>query len=176
MTKMNIDQLYSGMAKAEINGRGTYLGEGHFEVQTKSIFVKKGVNPKKPGDSFICEFEIQKSDNADHPVGSTGSYVLKFSNVYAMGNIAELIIALLGYENTKANQGDADIREQAALVARAVCGSETAKAELETLRKGLGDPAFGNVVGQRLRLETTKRPTEAGGEYTVHKWAPLTSS
>lgn len=166
----NIDQLFSGMAKADINSSGTYMGEGLYVVETKNLFVKTGRNPAKPGDSFICEFTILASNNPNHAIGSTGSYVLKFSNPYSMGNIVELVMAILGYQNTKDNQSNATIRNEVDLVTRAACGSDTAKTALGA------DYAEGMLIGTRLRLECTKKPTVKGGEFTVHKWAPVQAS
>ncbi len=176
---MNIDALFGNMAKADINGSGTYMGEGLYVVEIKTIFVKEGRNPAKPGDSFICEFTVLESSNANHAPGSSGSYVLKFSNPYTLGNIAELVIALLGYENSKENQKNSDIREQADVVVRATCGSDKGKAELAELRAALGED-YGTLTGKKLRLECVKKPTlpkngKPAGEFTVHKWSPLNS-
>ncbi len=169
---MNIDTLFGNLVKADVNGSGKYMGEGRYLVETKNIFAKEGRNPLKPGDNFICEFTIIESSNPGHEVGSTGSFVVNMANPFASGNIVELAIALLGYENTRENQKNADIREQADVVMRATCGSDSAKAALATLREGLG-PDYGVLVGKRLRLECVKKPTKAGGEFTVHKWSPV---
>ena len=169
----SIDQLFAGMAKAEINGSGTYMDDGLYVVETKNIFVKKGTNPQKPGDSFIAEFTVIESNNPKHAVGSSGSYVLKFSNIFAMGNIVEFVMALLGYENTKENQKNEEIRKEVDLVTRATCGSDAAKKELGDLYEE------GMLRGIRVRLECTKKPTAPkpgkpdGGVFTVHKWSPL---
>ncbi len=172
---MNIDTLFGNMAKAEINGSGTYMDTGIYVVETKNIFVKEGRNPAKPGDAFICEFTVLETNNPKHEVGSTGSFVLKFSNPYAMGNIVELVMALLGYDNTRANQTDPDIRKEIDLVTRAACGSDSAKSELgENYEEGM-------LHGIKVLLECTKKPTlpKAGkpaGEFTVHKWTPIKPS
>lgn len=170
---MNVDQLFNGMANANINGSGTYMDEGLYVVETKSIFVKKGNNPAKPGDSFIAEFTVLKSNNEKHPIGSSGSYVLKFTNPYAMGNIVEFVMALLGYQNTKENQADATKRQEIDLVTRAACDSDSAKKTIDELRAGLGNPTYGVLTGVKVNLECRKKPTKAGGEFTVHKWAPI---
>ncbi len=169
----DIDKLFGNIATTEINGSGTYMGDGLYLVETKNIFVKNGSNPAKPGDSFIAEFTVLESDNPEHKPGSTGSYVLKFSNPYAMGNIVEFVMSLLGYENTKANQKDPAIRKEVDLVTRAACGSEAA-------RKELGDSYVDGILhGITVRLECRKKPTKPslgkpeGGVFTVHKWSPL---
>lgn len=168
-----IDALFEKCATVDVNGSGNYMGVGLYRVKTKQIFVKNGTNPSKPGDSFITEFTILKSNNPKHEVGSTGSYVLKFSNPYAMGNIVELVMALLGYDNTKENQQNPDIRREIDLVTRATCGSDTAKAEL--------GPDFedGMLLDIEVDLECTLKPTKPsvgkpdGGVFTVHRWSPV---
>lgn len=171
---VDIESLFAGMAKAEVNGKGTYLDDGVYTVRTKNLFVKKGMNPAKPGDSFICEFEILTSTNEKHPVGSSGSYVLKFTNPYTLGNIVELVTALLGFENTKENHANARVREEGSLLTRAFCGGEKAIAEVASLREALEDPTYGVLTGIELKLETKKGPTKTpGGEYTRHTWTPL---
>jgi hypothetical protein len=169
---IDIDKLFDGMATKEIGGSGNFMGEGLYVVETKQLFVKEGFK----GKSFICEFEIVKSDNDAHPVGSTGSYVLKFENPYAFGNISELVIALLGYENTKENQTNKTIRDQVQDVTSAACGSDKAKAKLGA------NSEDGMLLGIRLKLECRKKATAPkagrpeGGEFTVHKWSPTTET
>lgn len=175
---VNVDALFAGMATAKINGSGTYMDDGLYVVELKQVIAKASDNPLKPGNNFICEFEILESSNPKHPVGSTGSWVLSLANPYAMGNISELVIAALGHENTKDNHANADIRGQVAIVTRAALGSDTAKAELAAFREALG-PSYGQLVGTKLKLETAKKATKPsaakpeGGVFTVHKWAPL---
>lgn len=176
---MNIKDLFKNLATAKIAGRGTYMSDGLYEVETKAFQAKKGEDPLKPNAVwFICEFTIVESSNPEkHPKGSSGSYILNFSNIYTQGNIKELGLALLGYENTKANQEDADIGEKVEIAMSAACGDPEAAANLEVLRQEFG-PTFGNPIGVRLKLETKQRPTKASGNkpagvFTGHKWAPV---
>lgn len=172
----DIDKLFGNMVTTEINGSGTYMSDGLYKVKTKNVFVKTGTNPSSPGDSFIAEFTVLESDNPEHKPGSTGSYVLKFTNPYAMGNIVEFVMALLGYENTKANQKDPAIRREVDLVTRAACGSDTARAEL-------GSNYFDGILHDiEVGLECRKKPTKpsaknpTGGVFTTHKWSPLSEA
>ncbi len=153
------------MAKAEIFGAGNYMEEGLYVVETKNVFVKEGFK----GKSFIFEFTVIESNNAAHAPGTSGSWVLKFT----FGNITRLVMALLGYENTKENQQNETIRKEVELIVRAACGSDTAKKEL-------GDVySDGMLIGIRVKLETTKRKTAPttekpqGGVHTNHDWSPL---
>lgn len=166
---INVDALFGNMAKAEIFGSGTYFEDGQHEVSLKNLFVKEG----HKGQSFIAEFTVIQSSNPEVQVGATRSYVLKFENMYTMANVTKLVMALLGYENTQANQKNPAIRKEIELVTRAVLGSETAKAELgEAYQEGL-------LTGTRIRVECTKVDTKPsaknpqGGVRTDHSWSPI---
>ena len=165
----DIDKLFGGMAKAEIFGRGNYMSEGLYVVQTKNIFVKDGYK----GQSFIAEFEILESNNEKHAVGSSGSWVLKFKWPATFGHITRFVMALLGYADTKANQDDPEIRKQCELVARAVCGSEVARKELGA------EYEEGMLTGIKLKLECVMQKTAPGpgkplgGDFTAYTWSIL---
>lgn len=165
----DIDKLFGGMAKAEIFGRGNFMGEGLYVVDIKNIFAKDGFK----GQSFIAEFTIVESSSDKHAVGSSGSWVLKFKWPATFGHITRFMMALLGYEDTKANQDNPQIRELCERVARAVCGSEAARKELgENYVEGM-------LNGIRVKLECTMQKTApkpgqpAGGDFTSYAWSPL---
>ncbi len=174
MSSQSIDDLFKGMATAKIRGQGNRLGVGLYVVETKTVTRKVGEDPSKPGDSFICEFEVVESNNPANPVGSTASFVVKFNSIYAMGNVVEFAIACLGFEVTKETQANADIRQQADIITRAALGSETAAADLATLRSHFG-PQWGSMTGKRLKVEATQTPNKKkpGEFYTNLKWSPL---
>lgn len=176
---MDIDKLFSGMAKAEIFGSGKNLTEGLYEIEVKELMVKESRNPLKPGVNFICEFLIVGSNNDDHPVGCTRSWVLNMSNPFAFGNISELVLALLGYENSPTNHKNVELREEIRVITSAVLGGSESIAEVEAIRKELGDPGYGVLVGKKAKLECVNKPTKPspknpnGGTYTSHKWSPM---
>lgn len=161
--QIDIDKLFDGMAKAEIFGKGNYLEEGLYVLESKNFFVKEG----HKGTSFVSEFTVVESNNAAHPAGSTASWVINFDNDYIFGNISELVIALLGQENTRENQVDAAFRDEVELITRAVCGSKKAQEALG------GNYSEGMLNGIRVKVETKKKATQKGGEYTAHKWSPV---
>jgi hypothetical protein len=172
---MDIDQLFSGMAKADASGRGTFMKPGLFVVETKSIFVKDGFK----GKSFIVEFTIVESNTAEHKPGTAGSWILKFKWPATFGHITRFVYALLAnadpelWRPTKENLDDPQKREIAELYARAMCGSDTAKKELGE------EYADGMFIGQKLKLETTMQKTNPkpgqpeGGDFTAYSWAPF---
>lgn len=165
----SIDKLFEGMAKAEIFGRGNFMEAGLYTVETTNIFVKDGFR----GKSFIAEFKILTSNNPNHAPGTSGSWVLKFEWPATYGHITKFVMALLGYDLTAKNQADPKIRKQCELVARAVCGSETAQKELG---KEYED---GMLIGLQLGLECTVQKTAPkigkpqGGDFTSFAWSPI---
>ncbi len=169
----DIDSIFSGMATAEIHGRGNWMGAGLYVVETKNIFVKKGTNPKKPGDSFIVEFLVLESNNPAHAVGTSGTWVLKFTWPATFGHITKFVLALLGHDpSVKANIDNPKLRELAALYTRATCGSEVAQ-------KALGVEYEKDMfVGIPLKLEcSVQLATEAGkSDFTSFSWAPASEA
>lgn len=166
-----IDKLFTGMATADIYGSGSYFEDGIHVVQLKDFFCKEGFK----GKTLIAEFAVVSSSNPDIAEGSTRSYVLKLDSPYLLPNTTKLVMALLGYENTKDNLSNGAIRKECELVSRAVLGSDTARAELGA--------AFSAdmLKGVKVKVECTKKQTKpslkapAGGVYTDHAWSPMTS-
>ena len=159
---MDIDEMFKGMAAAQMNGKGNYMGEGRYLVRTKVLKVKEGFR----GKSFILEFEILETTNAAHPVGSTGSWVVKLDKPQAYGDIKGLIFALaMGVDPKTVRSPDQDpaLHQQCATFTKAALSPEAAKALGE-------EPDF--LIGLPLRLETVKVKTSKGGDFTVHNWAP----
>lgn len=172
---MDIDTLFKGMAGAPIFGSGNYMGEGAYLVETTRMFVKP--RAVKGGTVFICEFRILESTNPKHVVGTTGSWVPKVELPNTFGDIKSLMLSILGVDPKSV--GSTDPAEnpnyaealaqhaQAALLARAACGSETAKAELA--KAGVTDEIW---LGQRVRLECSQITTRDGHPFTKHVWSP----
>jgi hypothetical protein len=167
----SIDQLFAGMAKAEIFGKGSYFDAGIYRVKLKTFHVKEG---GFNGNSFISEFEIVESNNPGSPAGSTRSFVMNFTNKYIMADVSMLVLALLGHDPAKKeNQQNAELRETVAKYTRAALGSETAKKELGA------EYEEGMFLGVELKLECTIVPTKPsaknlnGGTFTTHAWSPI---
>ena len=163
---MDINSLFAGMAKAQMNSKGNYMGEGVYRIRSKSLKAKDGFK----GKSLIFEFEIVESNNQAHAPGSSGSYVVKLDKPQAFGDIKALIFALamdLDPKSVKSPEQDPQTHAQAAELVKAALDPAAAKA--------LGvEPDF--LVGLELRLETIKIKTQKGGDFTVHNWSPLSTS
>lgn len=161
---MDIDQLFKGMKDAPMFGRGVYMAEGVYEVEITNIFVKPRF---KGGNVFVTEFKILESNNEKHKPGTTGSWVPKIELPNTFGDVKSLMFAATGTDPKTVKAEDAALHAQASMLARAACGSESAKAELK--QAGLDDPS---IVGCRVRLECTQTKTKAGGDFTRYAWAP----
>ncbi len=167
MAGADIDQILSGMAKAEIFGSGNYMSPGLYTVETKRVFVKDGFK----GKTFVAEFTVLESNNPKHTPGSSGSWVLKFEWKATFGHITKYVAAILGLDpNDKKVQADPAIRQQIELIVRAACGSDIAKKELgEEYEEGM-------LEGVQLRLEcSTQQTVGKKQDFTVYNWTPITS-
>lgn len=159
---MDIEATFAGMAKAQLNGKGNYMGEGVFLVETKVIKVKDGYK----GRSFIFEFEILESTNEAHAPGSTGSWVIKLDKAQAFGDIKAMIFALamdLDPKTVKSPEQDPETHAKATQLVMAALEPDVAK------KLGV-EPDF--LIGLPLKLETVKIKTGKGGDFTVHNWSP----
>lgn len=172
---IDVEKLFSGMADADIHGKGSWMSEGLFTIEIKNIQVKEGTNPKNLNTFrkglLIVEFGVVESTKPEkHPVGASRSTVLNSGSTYFFADASKLMMALLGYDpSKKENQTDPDVRGAAETFARAVCGSEKAKAELGELY------TEGMFVGKRLKLECvdTAPTTEKPKGFTNLYWAPI---
>lgn len=169
---MDIDELFSGMEKAEIFGRGNYMGEGAYDITLKSFGVKKRF---KGGTVFIAEFTIDTSTNPKHAAGTTGSWVPKLELPNTFGDIKSLMFACLGLEPLRVPAGD-PLHAQATLLARAACGSEPARKELAALKDDDGQPlglTAEMLIGSRVHLECVQTKTREGKDFTRYTFSPV---
>ncbi len=165
----DVDSLFTGMAAAPVFGRGTFMSKGNYVVEIVKVFTKKTF---KGADVLICEFKILESNTPEHLPGSSGSWVPKFATPNTFGNIKELIFAIFG-KSAKDVPASSDEHVLAATVARAACGSDTAKAELKS--KYQIDNVDEIVIGARVTLACEPIKTKTGGDFTRYDWGPAAS-
>ncbi len=158
----DIDAIFGGMNKAEIFGRGTYMKPGVYLVELTKVDVK----PRRAGGNvFIAEFKVLESDNLEHhKPGSSGCWVPKIENANTFGDIKCLIFSATGVDPKQVRNDDTAKHEQATLMAKAACGSESAKKALNV------DDGFLN--GAQVRLECTNIKTKTGMDFTRYTWGP----
>lgn len=169
----SVDNIFNGLAKAEIFGSGNYFNEeGIFIVELQDIFCQDGFN----GIAMIAEFRVLKSNNPDVSIGSARSVVYKKENKYFLANVKKLMLSLMGYEPTRENFSSVSVGEEVALITRAVMQSDTAKAEMAA--KGVPfDPNM--FKGATLRVECVKKEMKPspkhpnGGTRIDTNWSPM---
>lgn len=172
---MDIDALFDGMQKAAVFGRGNYMGEGEYKVAIKSLKVQ--ASQKKRGETFfVCEFELvtvyKTNDPEKHRVGTSGTWLPKFSQQSTFGNIKELMFAILGRRGSDVPDSETEAHELATAMATASCGSENGKATLKQERFGIDD--IGALVqGTEVLLTCVQTKTKEGGDFTRYQWAPV---
>lgn len=156
------------MKDAPIFGKGNYMGEGVYRVELTAVFVK----PRwKGGNVFVAEFKILESSNPKHAAGSTGSWVPKIETPNTFGDIKSLMFAALGINPKSVAPDDEKAHNQASLLAKAACGSDSAKKELSTLGFAEEDAS---VVGCIVGLECVQVKTKANTDFTRYTWSPGT--
>lgn len=89
---MDLSKVFADMAAGKMNGKGQKLGDGRYTVRSKLMKLKQGGHF---GDSFIFEYDVVKSENPDHPVGSSRTYTVNMSRTQAFGDIKAVIFALI---------------------------------------------------------------------------------
>jgi hypothetical protein len=167
-----IDELFAPMRDAPIFGRGNYMGAGIYKVRLKKAFDKKSFKGPR---LFIAEFEIVESSNEAHKPGTTGSWATKLEGdgaANAFGDIKCLMFALLGRNGRDVPASEGDAHTLVTAMARAVCGSDSAKAELKA--QGVQD-VEALVSGTEVALECAQVKTKAGHDFTRYTWSPSVS-
>lgn len=165
----DIDDMFKGMADAPPPGSGTYInGDGDFLVEVVKAFGKEGFK----GKSYIVEFKILESSNPDAaPVGATRSWTLKWDKKQNHADLKAFALAVTDLESAAETKREAEITATYMVFASAgqlVAGDASLKAK--QLLEAAG--GFEGFEGLKVRLNTEKRPTQAGGEFTRHRWTP----
>ena len=161
----DIDEMFAGMANAAPPGRGTYINDdGTYRVEVVKAFGKSGFR----GKSFIVEFKVLTSSNPNVPVGCTRSWTVKWDKIQNHADLKAFALAATGIEAVATSKRDADITATYMVYAAAgqlVAGDAAIKA-----KELLGDdgPPFD---GFQVMLDTEKTRTQAGGDFTRHKWS-----
>lgn len=180
---LDVDSLFKGMSTKTIAGKGNNMNPGLFEVTINDAFPKAGENRKKPGDWFIVEFTIDKSDTDKNKAGTTASWVLSFNWDSTLDKITMLVYAILGWEVSRDTLHDKYKREVAELYARCMSGSKTAPEELAERCKTDADLVpyeKGMFNGTKLKLECSPEEYEkeengktVQKKFTRFAWSPL---
>jgi hypothetical protein len=171
---MDIDSLFKGMREAAVYGRGNYMSEGEYRVRVTG--VKCQASQKKRGETFfVCEFEVAEifasKEPEKHRVGSSGTWLPKFSQASTFGNIKELMFAILGVRGSDVPESAVEQHELATALATAACGSENGKAALK--EKFKIDDVNAIVEGAEVLLTCVQTKTREGNDFTRYQWGPV---
>jgi hypothetical protein len=169
---MDLDSLFSGMAKSTLTDKGAFFTEGLYLCEVASLEFRNGFK----GQSFIAKLKVVESNNEGHRPGVTRSWIVKLdrpdTKAQAMGDIKSLIFALCGVnpKDVKAPEVDPKAHEQATMLFK--CAIDETYAKANNI-----DPKM--FIGRQVKLECTSvktKPTDKkpeGGDFTRHAWSPV---
>ncbi len=158
---MELDQLFDGMAKSDLKGKGNYLPPGFTgRVKMKPLrWNPTGFN----GKSAVFEYTLLTSNLDAHPPGCTRSWVIKIEakNQFAGSDAKQIMMALSGVDVNKVRAYEVDPAPH--------------NEAMSDFKDALKDPA--SIEGLEALLETvaynTKGTTEKPSKLiALHKWAP----
>lgn len=170
---MEIEDEFSAGQNADINYRSEQLPPGKYVVQITRILRKVGYQ----GKSYIVEYQVAESSNAEVPVESKASWVNKLDKVgdkadMTWANLKAFMFALaLNVDPRKAPTAkkDPELHGKALQLLRMAVYPDLCE------KAGIA-PDF--LVGRKVRVETRKTMTKGTPgnpphEFTVHEWAPF---
>lgn len=161
---VNIEQMFAGMAGAQMTNKGRKLGDGKYRVAAKALKLKQGGHF---GDSFIFEFEVKQSNNAEHEAGSSRSYTVNLRSQQAFGDIKAVIFALIMQKDPSSLT---DTKRFAAEHAEATDWFKAAIDPAIAKGKGLEDNF---VAGLEVDVEVLWIKTKEGRDFATHRWTPV---
>lgn len=141
--------IWEGMGKSPIFGGGAYLGVGVHHLRIGKALVKPST--KNKGEwNFIVEFEVVRSNQADHEEGSARSWIVNLKYPSSFSNIKKFVMAATDY--TEADLQDDKFCDQ-------VMTQITAE----------DNPLMGVEVTAEGRIVKTGK----GGDFTAFEWEPV---
>ncbi len=146
--------LFKGIEDASSSEGRNYIGEGIYDI----VITKctSGETRKKIG-FFAVDVKFLGSNNTKHTVGSVANWITMADKDAFLGNVKAFIRAVL---------------QNGLPAGTSLDESEITEALIEEM---LANDAA-NIVGQKLRLQVTQKPTSSGGTYSYHGWYPTTSA
>jgi len=146
--------IFSGLSQAKISESGVYLPpNGRFKVK---ILKCQLIHPRDGSAAFVVDLEVLESSIPDIKVGETRNWYQKNNDSF-LGAVLEFMAAAFGFNaNDPAHKAaiETQLKPQAEQYAEATVG-----------------PAQ-MLAGKILRVETQKRDTRSGGDFTKHIWMP----
>jgi len=148
--------IFTGLSQAKVSESGVYLPpNGRFKLE---ILKCQLVHPRDGSAAFVVDFKVLESSISDVKPGETRNWYQKNNDSF-LSAILEFLAAAFGFNcNDPAHkaQMEAQLKPQAELYAEAAVGDQQL------------------LKGKLIKVETQKRDTRAGGEFTRHVWLPVT--
>jgi len=170
----DIDAMFDAMRGAKMGRKGQWLTDGQYLIKLSFLGVKK--KEIGSGTNGIVEFEVVKTSNPEHPVGSTRSWVRSMDSFSFWDNIMAIVLSATGFDPRQLKPEDTELRNDATTLAAAICGGEKAIAVLKA--KGFDNPNE-LLLGKLIKVECRTVPTRGDptkgrppGQFTLHDWSP----
>lgn len=163
MSSATIEELRAAMRGAQVFGKGQYIEEGQYLLETIKIFYKRTVIDGSAKESIICEFKVLESSKPEVEIGSTRSYVENLANAGWLSRFKSCMLALIGVDPDGKIPKDAEDATTDLYVALRDDG--------ERVRLGLPENF---MAGKRVRVEGMAGKSKKGGAVTNKKWIPVT--
>lgn len=146
--------IFAGLSQAKVSESGVYLPPGgRFDLEVIKCAM---VYPRDGGAAFVVDFKVIASSLPEVKEGETRNWYQKNNDSFDSA-VLEFLAAIFGY-NLKLpahkEQMERDLRPAAPQYAEAAVGATQI------------------LAGKRVKVETQKRDTKAGGEFTRHTWMP----
>lgn len=152
-----LPSIFAGLANATITESGSYLPPGYkFKLRVDKCQM---VHPRTGIPAFVVDFTVLESNCPDVKVGEAKNWYQK-SNDSFLAAVLEFMAAVFEYN---VNVPESKAKMEAELKPRA---EEYAEASV-----GPAQLMAGRTVG----VETRRRDTRAGGDFTKHTWYPATA-
>lgn len=145
--------LFAGAKGKALSEQGVYFTPGFDgEVEVQRCMVKKA----RKGQMYLVECIVTKTDSKEHPVGAKRTWIQSLQDEdIGFRSVKAFCVAASGIDTKSA-------ADQPKLLAF--------EEECEGIMTA-SDYQHGNVFAKaKLRLETTNKPTKAGGPFTLHVW------
>lgn len=146
--------IFAGLGNAQITESGSYLPPGfRFKLRVDKCQM---VHPRSGIPAFVVDFTVLESNCPDVKVGEVKNWYQK-SNDSFLSAVLEFMAATFGY-NVNVPESKAKMETELKPNAEQYAEAAVGPAQL--------------MAGRIVAVETRKRDTRGGGDFTKHTWNP----
>lgn len=147
--------IFAGLATATITESGSYLPAG-FRYKLE-ILKCQVVTPRSGPNAFVVDFKVLESNCPDVKMGEQRNWYQKHNDSFESA-VLEFMLAALGFNmNDPAHKAHAE--------------KEVQPRTPEFAEAAVGKDQY--LAGKLIVVETVKKDTRAGSDFTKHKWIPV---